>query len=111
MSDEIRDLANLDRLIHEPSRLAIVAVLSACDSADFNYLLSVTGLTKGNLSAQLSKLEEVGYIAISKGFKGKYPHTLCKLSLDGHRAFKRYRDQYQALTNHLNSGLQSSDNS
>lgn len=105
MSDEIRNLANLDRMIHEPSRLAIVAVLSACDSADFNYLLNVTGLTKGNLSAQLGKLEEAGYITISKGFKGKYTHTLCSLSADGHRAFKAYREQYQALTNHLDGSV------
>ena len=110
MSEDIKNLANLDRLIHEPSRLAIVAVLSACESADFTYLLNVTGLTKGNLSAQLGKLEEAGYVTISKGFKGKYPHTLCKLSSEGHHAFKRYRDQYQALTNHLNNGLNSADN-
>ena len=80
MADEIRDLANLDRLIHEPSRLAIMAVLSACASADFTYLLNATGLSKGNLSAHLSKLEEGGYVVISKSFKGKYPNTNCSLS-------------------------------
>lgn len=101
MSDEIRNIASLDRTIHEPARLAIVAVLSACESADFNYLLNATGLTKGNLSAQLSKLEEAGYVRISKGFKGKYPHTTCALTADGRGAFKRYWDQYQALANHL----------
>jgi DNA-binding transcriptional ArsR family regulator len=103
MSDEIKNITSLDRMIHEPSRLAIVAVLSACESADFNYLLNATGLTKGNLSAQLSKLEEAGYIHINKGFKGKYPHTLCALTADGRRAFKGYWEQYQALANHLNS--------
>lgn len=104
MSDEIRNIAGLDRLIHEPSRLAIVAVLSACESADFSYLLNSTGLTKGNLSAQLSKLEKAGYVQISKGFKGKYPHTMCALTPEGRRAFKQYWEQYQALANHLNSG-------
>ena len=64
MADEIKDLTNIDRLIHEPSRLAIMAVLSACESADFTYLLNTTGLTKGNLSAHLSKLEDAGYIKI-----------------------------------------------
>lgn len=102
MGDEIRDLARIDRMIHEPARLAIVAVLSACESADFKYLLNVTGLSKGNLSAQLSKLEEAGYVSIAKEFKGKYPHTECKLTADGRRAFKAYWEQYQALNNHLN---------
>ncbi len=103
MSDDIKNVANLDRIIHEPSRLAITAVLSACESADFNYLLNTTGLTKGNLSAQLSKLEQAGYIHITKGFKGKYPHTLCALTAEGRRAFGRYWEQYQALADHLNN--------
>ena len=101
MSDEIRNITALDRLIHEPARLAIIAVLSACESADFSYLLNSTGLTKGNLSAQLSKLEEAGYVRIRKGFKGKYPHTTCALSAEGRGAFKRYWEQYQALASHL----------
>lgn len=104
MSDEIKNIASLDRMIHEPSRLAIVAVLSACESADFSYLLNSTGLTKGNLSAQLSKLEEAGYVQISKGFKGKYPHTTCALTGDGRKAFKQYWEQYQALAQHLDNG-------
>jgi DNA-binding transcriptional ArsR family regulator len=88
-------------LIHEPSRLAILAVLSACESADFAYLLNATGLSKGNLSAHLSKLEEGGYIAISKGFKGKYPNTNCALIPAGQNAFKAYRKQYLHLLNTL----------
>jgi len=100
--DEIRAISNLDRLIHEPARLAIVAVLSACESADFKFLLNETGLSKGNLSAQLSKLEDAGYVAITKGFKGKYPHTDCALTTEGRRAFKTYWDQYQALAKQLN---------
>jgi len=101
MVDEIKDLANLDRLIHEPSRLAILAVLSACESADFAYLLNETGLSKGNLSAHLSKLEEGGYIAIIKGFRGKYPSTNCMLTPTGRQAFNVYRKKYQALAQHL----------
>ena len=66
--DEFKEIINLDRLIHEPARLAIMAVLSACKSADFTYLLNTTGLTKGNLSAQLRKLEEGEYLTITKGF-------------------------------------------
>ena len=70
MTSEIQDIAHFDRLIHEPARLAIMAVLSACESADFAYLLNATGVSKGNLSAHLSKLEEGGYVAIVKTFKG-----------------------------------------
>ncbi len=102
MGDEIKDLANLDRLIHEPSRLAIVAVLSACESADFTYLLNATGLSKGNLSAHLTKLEEGGYISIAKSFKGRYPNTSCSLTKEGLRAFEAYRKQYLAFARHMN---------
>ncbi len=102
MTDEIKAIAQLDRLIHEPARLAIMAVLSACESADFKYLLTTTGLSKGNLSAQLRKLEEAGYVAISKSFQGKYPHTDCSLTAEGQHAFKAYWDQYQALAEQLN---------
>ncbi len=102
MSDEIKELTQIDRLIHEPARLAIMAVLSACQSADFKYLLNATGLTKGNLSAQLSKLEEGGYVTIRKGFKGKYTHTECMLTKEGRRMFKSYLEQYEALVQRLN---------
>ncbi len=95
--DEFKEIINLDRLIHEPARLAIMAVLSACKSADFTYLLNATGLTKGNLSAQLRKLEEGEYVTINKGFKGKYPNTTCALTPEGRRAFNSYWKQYRAL--------------
>jgi DNA-binding MarR family transcriptional regulator len=84
-------ITNIDRLIHEPARLAIVSVLSACESADFKALLRLTGLTKGNLSAQLQKLEQAEYITITKGFKGRYPHTDCALTPAGRRAFRNTR--------------------
>lgn len=101
MTGELKDVVNLDRLIHEPSRLAIMAVLSACESADFTYLLNTTGLSKGNLSAHLSKLEENGYIKIIKSFKGKYPNTTCALTPLGRQAFDNYRVQYQVIAKHL----------
>ncbi len=100
-SDDIKDISAFDRLIHEPARLAVMAVLSACESADFTYLTHATGLTKGNLSAHLSKLEAAGYLAIHKGFKGKYPHTECALTPEGRRAFASYRKQYLSLARHL----------
>jgi len=91
MGSELRSMAGLDRLIHEPARLMIMAILYAVDSADFIYLLRETGLTKGNLSAHLSRLEEAGYIRIEKTFRGKVPQTICSQTDVGRRAFEEYR--------------------
>ncbi len=101
MAVEIKDIANIDRLIHEPGRLAIMAVLSACESADFTYLYNVTGLNKGTLSSHLSKLEQAHYINITKSFKGKYPNTACALTPAGRKAFNAYRKQYLELADKL----------
>jgi DNA-binding MarR family transcriptional regulator len=87
-----------DRLIHQPSRLAIMAVLAGCESAEFLYLLKATGLTKGTLSAHLSKLDDAGYVAITKSFKGKYPNTSAALTADGRKAFRKYRQQYRKFS-------------
>lgn len=95
MSSELRSLTELDRLIHEPARLLIVTILSTVESADFLFLQRETELTKGNLSAHLSKLEEAGYLQIEKTFKGKLPLTVCKLTASGKNAFAQYRQQLQ----------------
>jgi DNA-binding transcriptional ArsR family regulator len=91
MSNDLRSLTDVDRLLHEPSRAVIVAILAAVESADFVFLQRETGLTKGNLSTHLTKLEEAGYIKIEKTFRGKYPLTLCKLTETGREAFAAYR--------------------
>jgi DNA-binding transcriptional ArsR family regulator len=93
MSTDLRSLADVDRLLHEPSRTIIVAILAAVESADFLYLQRETGLTKGNLSVHLSKLEEAGYVNIEKTYRGKVPLTLCCLTEDGRKAFDEYRKQ------------------
>ncbi len=93
MSSDLRSLADVDRLLHEPSRTVIVAVLAVVESADFLYLQRETGLTKGNLSVHLSKLEEAGYVNIEKTYRGKVPLTLCRLTDDGRKAFDTYRKQ------------------
>ena len=95
MSDDLRSLTDLDRLIHEPARLLIVTILSTVESADFLFLQRATALTKGNLSAHLSKLEDAGYVNIEKTFKGKLPLTVCKLTDTGQIAFDGYRQQMQ----------------
>ncbi len=91
------DIRALDPLVHAPARLAILTVLALVDEADFQYLLYATGLTKGNLSAHLSKLEEAGYVAIQKTFRGKIPLTLCRLTPKGHQALKAYRQAMQDI--------------
>jgi DNA-binding transcriptional ArsR family regulator len=93
MDSNPRSLVEVDRLIHEPSRSVILAVLAAVQSADFLYLQRETGLTKGNLSVHLSKLEEAGYIAIEKTYRGKLPMTLCRMTDAGSQAFETYRKQ------------------
>ena len=95
MSDDLRSLTELDRLIHEPARLLIVTILSTIESADFLFLQRETDLTKGNLSAHLRKLEDAGYVNIEKTFKGKLPLTICKLTEAGREAFDGYRQQMQ----------------
>ncbi|HLO17964.1 MAG TPA: transcriptional regulator [Anaerolineales bacterium] len=95
MGEDLRSLTELDRLIHEPARLLIVTILSTVASADFLFLQRETGLTKGNLSAHLSKLEEAGYVKIEKTFKGKLPLTVCKLTTVGKKALTLYRQQMQ----------------
>ncbi len=95
MGDDLRSVTTLDRLIHEPARLLIVTILASAASADFLFLQRETGLTKGNLSAHLSKLEEAGYVKIEKTFKGKLPLTICKLTSSGQKALQAYRAQLQ----------------
>lgn len=87
----------LDRVVHEPARLAILAVLSGVAEVDFAFLQAATGLTKGNLSRQASKLEEVGYVTIRKYFRGKIPATGYRITTAGRAALTRYGEQIAAI--------------
>ena len=91
MSGSLQNLSGLDRVIHEPARLMLVALLSSIESADFLFLLKESGLTKGNLSVHLSRLEEAGYLQTEKTFRGKIPHTEYRLTQKGKSAFEQYR--------------------
>ncbi len=91
MSRPLQNISGLDRVIHEPARLTLMALLSSIASADFLFLLKESGLTKGNLSLHLSRLEEVGYIQVEKTFRGKIPHTEYRLTPKGKSAFDQYR--------------------
>jgi DNA-binding transcriptional ArsR family regulator len=97
LSPDPHGLADLDRVIHEPARLIIATILAVAESADFLYLQRETGLTKGNLSFHLAKLEEVGYVSIEKTYKGKIPLTLVRLTPDGLKAYKGYRARFKKL--------------
>lgn len=80
----------LDPVLNTPVRLAIVSALIKLKQADFNHLMELTNTTQGNLSHQIKKLSEAGYIEVMKTFKGNYPHTICKLTSKGGLAFEKY---------------------
>lgn len=101
MSSDLRSFAEVDRLLHEPARLMIVTLLAAVAEADFLYLLNETGLTKGNLSAHLTRLEQAGYVEVRKTFRGKIPQTLLRLTPAGQAAFAEYRKQLQGIIQRL----------
>jgi DNA-binding MarR family transcriptional regulator len=82
----------LDPLLHSQLRLSIVSLLMGVKSAEFTYLAEKTGATRGNISVQLKKLEEAGYIEISKSFRDNYPLTTCQITRKGRIAFERYVD-------------------
>jgi DNA-binding MarR family transcriptional regulator len=100
-AQETHPLAEIDRAVHAPARLMVMTYLYVVESAEFISLMHLTGLTWGNLSTHLSKLEETGYVAIHKEFRGKKPHTVIELTVDGRAAFQAYKEQMQAVLNDL----------
>ena len=97
MTPRMQEISQLDRVIHEPARLAIMLILGGVGEADFLYLQREGGFTQGNLSGHLVKLEEAGYVAIEKKFKGKVPLTLCSLTGKGRTAFADYSNRMLGL--------------
>lgn len=100
-SEELQPISDIDPLIHAPTRLKIMAYLSIVESADFTFLMQQTGLTRGNLSVNLRKLEEAGYVSITKEFVDRIPRTLIRLTADGHQAIRAYRDNMQTVLDDL----------
>lgn len=88
---------DVDRIIHEPARLHIISILNVVEQVDFLFLLGETSLTRGNLSTHLTRLEEVGYIQVTKTYRGKVPQTLYRITEDGAEAFKQYRKTMQDI--------------
>jgi DNA-binding MarR family transcriptional regulator len=95
--DELPSIPKIDKTIHEPARLMIIAHLFVVESADFLFLQRQTGLTWGNLSSHLSKLENAGYVAIEKEFLDKKPHTTLHLTDKGRTAFQEYRESMKQV--------------
>jgi len=89
----------LDPLLHSQLRLAIMSVLISVESAEFNHLLDRTGATRGNLSVQIAKLAEAGYLTVEKSFRKNYPLTTCRITPLGVEAFEKY---VRALKGYLN---------
>ena len=94
-------LADINQVIHAPARLMVLTYLYVVDSADYVFLTRLTGLTWGNLSTHLGKLEEAGYIAIEKGYQGKKPHSIVRLSEEGRTAFQQYKSSMQKVLDDL----------
>ena len=93
--------ADIDRVVHEPARLLVLANLYVVESADYQFLMNRTGLTWGNLSSHMTKLEDAGYIEVTKTFKGKKPHTMMNLTPEGREAFRSYRQQMKQVLDDL----------
>ena len=88
---------DLDRLIHEPARLVLMSNLYVVDEADFVFLADQTGLTAGNISSHMTRLENAGYVTVDKTFAGKRPRTVYRLTKTGRAAFARYRQHVASL--------------
>jgi DNA-binding MarR family transcriptional regulator len=101
LSKNPSNLKNIDRLIHEPTRLMIMTQLYVVESADFLFLQHQLQMTPGNLSSHLSKLEEAGYVEIVKEFIERKPHTALKLTKKGRNAFKEYQHNLKQVFNGL----------
>ena len=95
------DIQGIDRIIHEPSRLVIMAQLYVVQSADFLFLQNQTGMTPGNLSSHLSKLEDAGYVEVTKEFIDRKPHTALALTKRGRASFMEYRKKMRQVFNDI----------
>lgn len=94
---ELRFLADIDQIIHAPARLMVLIYLYVVESVDYVYLMNLTGLTWGNLSTHLGKLEQAGYIEMKKEFRGKKPNTTIQLTPSGRAAFQDYKNNLKQV--------------
>jgi DNA-binding MarR family transcriptional regulator len=95
--DELKAIQNIDKIIHEPARLLLMAYLFVVESADYLFLQRQTGLTWGNMSSHMRRLENAGYVAVEKEFIDKKPHTTLKLTDNGRKAFEDRKTMKQVF--------------
>lgn len=100
-NSELHPLANLDQLIHAPARLMILTYLYVVESADYVFMMRLTGLTWGNLATHLNKLEEAGYVEVQKTFNGKKPQSFLRMTEQGRAAFKAYKSSLKQVLDDL----------
>lgn len=98
---ELHPLANIDQIIHAPARLMILSYFYVVESADYVFLMRMTGLTWGNLATHLSKLEEAGYVEVEKTYKGKKPQTILRMTEQGRAAFRAYKKMMKQVLDDL----------
>ena len=97
-SKQVNQIHNsINRVVHEPVRLAILKILTSAKEVDFNFLLTTLGVTKGNLATHINKLESTGLIEVKKQFRGKVPHTSYKITRTGRRQFQKYWENMREL--------------
>ncbi|MFA5033178.1 MAG: transcriptional regulator [bacterium] len=89
--------SEIDKIIHEPVRLSIMSVLCSCEEADFNYLLNLLKLTKGNLSVHITKLEDAGYVKVTKKFVDKIPNTTYSVTNFGIKQYEKYLKDWKNM--------------
>ena len=97
-SKKVNQIHNsINRVVHEPVRLAILKILTSAKEVDFNFLLTTLGVTKGNLATHINKLESTGLIEVKKQFRGKIPHTSYRVTKRGRQQFQKYWENMKAL--------------
>ena len=97
------EFKELDPILHSQLRLAVISLLIGLKEAEFTYLKEKTGSTAGNLSVQINKLKDAGYIDVTKQFNNNYPQTMCRITKKGIEAFETY---VKALQTYMNPGTQ-----
>ena len=88
---------SINRVVHEPVRLAILKILTSAKEVDFNFLLTALGVTKGNLATHINKLETTGLIEVKKEFRGRVPHTSYRITRTGRHQFQKYWENMKEL--------------
>jgi len=96
-NQDLQPLAEIDRVVHEPARLAILGMLVGLESADFLFVQNQTGLTGGNLSSHMTRLEEAGYVEVTKEFVDRIPRTLLRATKKGRAALRQYKRTMQQV--------------